>query len=374
MPRCEVRRADRFEHLRSPHTPGRRSLQALPDRRHGMAGDHVYLMAAIFFLLSHRFYQRYDDDDDDDDDDDHNFYLFVDLEKTFDRVDWSKLMGILKKIGVDWKERRQFSNPYMKQRVKVRNRGGMIVGERRIKCIRFADDMALLAKEEMILRDMLLELNDSCEHVALYGADTWTLRRSKEKQREEFEMWIWKRMERVKWTDRIRNESVLERVGVERMMLKLIKKRKRNWLGHWLRGNCLLKDALEGMCYLNLSNSAFSCSRGCPKQRGWPCSRWIRTDRAGLRSRPPGSSAAAANELIREQMQFARVDTRDYSPGATARRPLSDCATIYTAHYPEEEPDPIQKHNYTRAATSRHAAPRRAVLKTSGSPNLFRPL
>ncbi|KAJ4449703.1 hypothetical protein ANN_01107 [Periplaneta americana] len=54
-------------------------------------------------------------------------------------------------------------------------------------------------------------------------------------------------MERVNWTDRIRNEAVLERVGEERMMLKLIRKRKRNWLGHWLRRNCLLKDALEGM-------------------------------------------------------------------------------------------------------------------------------
>ena len=30
-------------------------------------------------------------------------------------------------------------------------------------------------------------------------------------------------------------------------MLDMIKKRKRNWLGHWLRRNCLLKDALEGM-------------------------------------------------------------------------------------------------------------------------------
>ena len=29
-------------------------------------------------------------------------------------------------------------------------------------------------------------------------------------------------------------------------MLELVKKRKRNWLGHWLRKNCLLKDALEG--------------------------------------------------------------------------------------------------------------------------------
>ncbi|KAJ4428261.1 hypothetical protein ANN_24278 [Periplaneta americana] len=54
-------------------------------------------------------------------------------------------------------------------------------------------------------------------------------------------------MERVIWTDRIRNEAVLERVDEGRMMLKLIRKRKRNWLYHWLRRNCLLKDALEGM-------------------------------------------------------------------------------------------------------------------------------
>ncbi|KAJ4450103.1 hypothetical protein ANN_01510 [Periplaneta americana] len=42
--------------------------------------------------------------------------------------------------------------------------GGVILGGgRRIKCLRFANDMALLANEEMILRDMLLVLNDSCE-------------------------------------------------------------------------------------------------------------------------------------------------------------------------------------------------------------------
>ncbi|KAJ4446720.1 hypothetical protein ANN_13417 [Periplaneta americana] len=58
--------------------------------------------------------------------------------------------------------------------------------------------------------------------VALYGTETWTLRRSEEKRIEAFEMWLWRRMEDVKWTDRIRNEAVLKRVGEERMMLKLI--------------------------------------------------------------------------------------------------------------------------------------------------------
>ena len=60
-------------------------------------------------------------------------------------------------------------------------------------------------------------------------------------------MLIWRRMERVKWTDKIKIAVVLERVGEGRIMLELIRKRKRNWLGHWLRRNCLLKDDLEGM-------------------------------------------------------------------------------------------------------------------------------
>ena len=51
----------------------------------------------------------------------------------------------------------------------------------------------------------------------------------------------------MKWTDKIKNAVMLERVGEVRIMLELIRKRKINWLGHWLRSNCLLKNALEGM-------------------------------------------------------------------------------------------------------------------------------
>ena len=39
--------------------------------------------------------------------------------KAFDREDWKKLMGILKKIGVDWKQWRLLSRLYMKQPIKV---------------------------------------------------------------------------------------------------------------------------------------------------------------------------------------------------------------------------------------------------------------
>ncbi|KAJ4448457.1 hypothetical protein ANN_10473 [Periplaneta americana] len=58
---------------------------------------------------------------------------------------------------------------------------------------------------------------------SIVWAETWTLRRSEEKRIESFEMWMWRKMERVKWTDRIRNEAVLERLDEERLMLKLIR-------------------------------------------------------------------------------------------------------------------------------------------------------
>ena len=83
----------------------------------------------------------------------------------------------------------------------------------------------------------------------MYGAETWTLRRNEQKRLETFEMWVWRGMEHVKWTYKIKNAVVLKRIGEGRIpvILELIKKKKRNWLGHWLRRNCLLKDALEGM-------------------------------------------------------------------------------------------------------------------------------
>ncbi|KAJ4432775.1 hypothetical protein ANN_21414 [Periplaneta americana] len=54
-----------------------------------------------------------------------------------------------------------------------------------------------------------------------------TLRQSENKRLEAFEMWMWRRMERVKWTNN-ENEAVLERVGEEKIILKLIRKMKRN--------------------------------------------------------------------------------------------------------------------------------------------------
>jgi len=49
---------------------------------------------------------------------------FIYWQKAFDRVNWTKLMQILKETSIDWREGRLISNLYMAQSVKVRlNRG-----------------------------------------------------------------------------------------------------------------------------------------------------------------------------------------------------------------------------------------------------------
>ena len=61
-----------------------------------------------------------------------------------------------------------------------------------------------------------------------------------------FEMWCWRRMEKISWTDHVRNEEVLLRVNEQRNILHEIRKRRANWIGHTLRRNCLLKQVIDG--------------------------------------------------------------------------------------------------------------------------------
>ena len=49
--------------------------------------------------------------------------------------------------------------------------------------------------------------------IALYGAETWTIRAVDQKHLESFQMWCWRRMEKIDWTDHVRNEEVLFRVN-----------------------------------------------------------------------------------------------------------------------------------------------------------------
>jgi len=122
---------------------------------------------------------------------------FIDWQKAFDRISWTKLMWILKGNGIEWRERRLIGNFYMPQTVKVLlNRGetrsvktgrgvtqGCCLspilfnlysecltkealerfGDFKIRgqimhTVKYADELVLLAKEETVLQDMFYKL------------------------------------------------------------------------------------------------------------------------------------------------------------------------------------------------------------------------
>jgi hypothetical protein len=74
--------------------------------------------------------------------------------------------------------------------------------------------------------------------VALYSPETWTLRKLGQNYFE--------RMEKMKLSEKVTNEQVLDRIGEKRTLLNNMLRRKANWIGHILRRNCLLHDAIEG--------------------------------------------------------------------------------------------------------------------------------
>ena len=117
---------------------------------------------------------------------------FVDFKNAFDRIRWDKLMEILKKIGVDWRERKLIKELQMGQVVAVRTneeeidlieigRGtkqgcsvlfnlydeamikeafddleeGIIIGGKLIKEIRIADDKRVLANAQERLQKLM---------------------------------------------------------------------------------------------------------------------------------------------------------------------------------------------------------------------------
>jgi hypothetical protein len=55
-----------------------------------------------------------------------------------------------------------------------------------------------------------------------------------------------RRMEKIRWTNPVRNGEVFRRVKEERKVLQPIKRMKTNWNGHILRRNCLLEHGMEG--------------------------------------------------------------------------------------------------------------------------------
>ena len=68
--------------------------------------------------------------------------------------------------------------------------------------------------------------------VVMYGCESWTVKKTEYRRIDVFELWCWRRLLRVPWTERRSNQSILKEINpgisLEGMMLKL----KLQYFGH----------------------------------------------------------------------------------------------------------------------------------------------
>ena len=77
--------------------------------------------------------------------------------------------------------------------------------------------------------------------MAIYGCESWTVKKAESRRIDAFELWCWRRLFRVPWTARRSNQSILKEISpgisLEGLMLKL----KLQYFGHLMR----IVDSLE---------------------------------------------------------------------------------------------------------------------------------
>ena len=95
--------------------------------------------------------------------------------------------------------------------------------------------------------------------VAMYGCESWTIKKAEHQRIDAFELWCWRRLLRVPWTARRSNQSILKEISpeysLEELMLKL------QCSGHLMQRT----DSLENVLMLGKIES----------RRGWQRMRWL---------------------------------------------------------------------------------------------------
>ena len=68
--------------------------------------------------------------------------------------------------------------------------------------------------------------------VAMYGCESWTIKKAEHWRIDAFELWCWRILLRVTWTARISNQSILKNISPEYSLEALMLKLKLQYFGH----------------------------------------------------------------------------------------------------------------------------------------------
>ena len=110
----------------------------------------------------------------------------------------------------------------------------------------FINMRTLLSRRGINLKTRLRAIQCYIWPTLFYGAETWTITKSLLSKLDAFEMWVYRRVLQMPWTEKITNEEVLRRVGTDREIVRQFKTRKLPYLGHLIRHNSSQLQLIEG--------------------------------------------------------------------------------------------------------------------------------
>ena len=98
--------------------------------------------------------------------------------------------------------------------------------------------------------------------VVMYGCESWTIMKAERQRINAFELWCWRRLLRVPWTDRRSNQSTLKEISPEYSLAGLMQKLKLQYFGYLMWRiesfeKTLMLGKIEG------------------RRRGWQRVRWL---------------------------------------------------------------------------------------------------
>ena len=71
--------------------------------------------------------------------------------------------------------------------------------------------------------------------VVMYGCESWTVKKAEHRRTDRFELWCWRRLLRVPWTERRFNQSILKEISPECSLERLMLRLKLQYFGHLMR-------------------------------------------------------------------------------------------------------------------------------------------
>ena len=98
--------------------------------------------------------------------------------------------------------------------------------------------------------------------VVTYGCESWTIKKAECERIDASELWCWRRLLRVPWTEKRSNRSILRKINPEYSLEGQMQKLKLQYFGHVMRK----VDSLEKTLMLGKIEG---------KRREWPRMRWL---------------------------------------------------------------------------------------------------